>query len=800
MIRPRSSFLLLVLFAHRACGGRMARCWLGLGLVCAAGAYSCSPAQAQQPTVKELARRLETGDRDARREAARELAERGKAAREALPQLIRGVRDRDPQIWHFSMMAIDRIGEEAAQAVDALVDQLSAYPPQRRYRASVALGHIGRPALAALQTALKSRDANVRAAAADALGVMESEAAPAVDRLARLLEDSEEAVRLAAAEALGKIGGPAVDAVKPMLVSSKPEVRAAAAAAVGFLGKVEPAISGSLAELAKDESPAVRAAALQALVKLHGVSAKHAPLFGDALFGEDETVRRAAFNAIAAARDVPDTLLVTMMRKAGTATEEVQRDVVFLLGRHASPRSGAVDALLRLAENKPALREPVLRSLVRMGSPAVPVLLEALREHPQSADLLADALAQIGGAARTALLHALRSDQEAVRASAVMALGRLPVDSRTRQSLIATLEDSSGLVRAAGVTALAAQVPQPDSALREMLLGRAGDGDPRVRSAVATALSGLESGRPEIRQAMARLLADSDVHVRRCALETLAGWPSLSEEIVAVLQQLAQRNDARTAGALLALAARHRSLLSGSEQAWRRVAEGATRGSSAEGRKAAAVFWGTLAARDQTAQGELARLIGDQDESVSLSALKAIPRLPEESDVLWRSVTGRIRQGSSAQRSAAIGSLDRLTRSVDKRKRILLELIGSDDWAVRAEACRALGEMGGQAKDAVPQLLKLLRSADDEQAARRALQQIGTAGPEAVPLLRELLRERNPRRRAYAVYLIGRVEPAPVEMLGELKKLRGNRGDERFRRLLESTIRRIEQAKSADGS
>ena len=73
---------------------------------------------------------------------------------------------------------------------------------------------------------------------------------------------------------------------------------------------------------------------------------------------------------------------------------------------------------------------------------------------------------------------------------------------------------------------------------------------------------------------------------------------------------------------------------------------------------------------------------------------------------------------------------------------------------------RQLGELGSQAKSAVPVLFKMLDSEQDQDAARGALRSMDDAGPEAVDVLIEGLESDDRRRRYYAMFLLGKIGPA----------------------------------------
>jgi hypothetical protein len=64
-----------------------------------------------------------------------------------------------------------------------------------------------------------------------------------------------------------------------------------------------------------------------------------------------------------------------------------------------------------------------------------------------------------------------------------------------------------------------------------------------------------------------------------------------------------------------------------------------------------------------------------------------------------------------------------------------IEALREVDWHVRANAARSLGEIGPDAKDAVPALIEALSDDDVSLVAGWALGQIGTAAKSAAPAI-----------------------------------------------------------------
>jgi HEAT repeat protein len=106
----------------------------------------------------------------------------------------------------------------------------------------------------------------------------------------------------------------------------------------------------------------------------------------------------------------------------------------------------------------------------------------------------------------------------------------------------------------------------------------------------------------------------------------------------------------------------------------------------------------------------------------------------------------------------------------------LIEALSDSDEVVRGEAALAIGNLGGDASEAVPTLIGLL--SDEEEfihedkgmevrlAAQTALEHIG---PDAVPGLLEALRADRPEQRVIAVTALGSIEALPEEAAKDIE-------------------------------
>jgi HEAT repeat protein len=183
---------------------------------------------------------VETYD-ELRKAAADALASIGG---DAVPELIKCLKDQRPDSRLFACTILGRIGPDAARAVSALASALSDKTPDVAVAAATALGRIGedaRTAVSPLTAALKHDNWRVRMSAATALGEIGPAARAAVRGLAALLEDADWQVRRAAATALGRMGSAAKSASAALTIAAdgdgREEVRKAAAAAVAAVAE-----------------------------------------------------------------------------------------------------------------------------------------------------------------------------------------------------------------------------------------------------------------------------------------------------------------------------------------------------------------------------------------------------------------------------------------------------------------------------------------------------------------------------------------------------------------------------------
>ena len=182
----------------------------------------------------EAIRDLEGGDLQARRAAARTLAEAERTETEAIPALVESLRDADPEVRRVSAYALGVRSAEAGSAVPALWELLDDSEGSVRLAAAYALVSIAPddPApVGVLADAARSGD--VRAVVA--LGQMTSAADASVAALVQALNSPSSLVRRKAIESLTRVrpeSKQAVSALRARLRDPDPAVSEAAAEAL----------------------------------------------------------------------------------------------------------------------------------------------------------------------------------------------------------------------------------------------------------------------------------------------------------------------------------------------------------------------------------------------------------------------------------------------------------------------------------------------------------------------------------------------------------------------------------------
>jgi HEAT repeat protein len=419
-----------------------------------------APSNSEGPPPKEIAvlmDDLKTDKDEVRLKAINQLADRGPAARAAVPALVdtfksknedvrlgaalalgniktgtvpplvEALKDRDADVRFYALWALGLVGPDAGDAKPAVAAALKDPSASVRRKAVFAVSKILPPdqAMPYLVAAFKDKDGDVRQEAVEMLVPLRAAGVPAL--VQALKEDDVELRRLVIA-ALGQIGpdaGEAAPALRAFLDPNKePNSGGEATQALALIGK--PALP-VLLEALKDPNPQVRQQAFFALGQIGPASAE---TLVEAFKDPKPDVRLQAMQLLAAfgVTDRPVVQAVAELLKDRDATVR-QQALATLENLPADPRDVA-PVLLRLqTDPDAAISRTAGERLARYGAAVVPSLVEGLKNEEAAVRVAAaQALGKLGPAARDAvpaLTEAEKDEKTEVQQAAKAALERI---------------------------------------------------------------------------------------------------------------------------------------------------------------------------------------------------------------------------------------------------------------------------------------------------------------------------------------------------------------------------------------
>jgi HEAT repeat protein len=505
--------------------------------------------------------KLEDREIKVRKDAAFALGQMGLAARSAIPALVRALTDDDPEVRDEVIQALVMMGpaavghltealahkkacvrEMACIALAALRGRARAAVPGLdtaltdsvetvRVWAAVARWHVARqaePVLPVLEAALKSPDADLRVQAVFTLGQLGPDAAPA---LCLALADGDPEIQTQAAATLGALGtgaAPAVPDLVRLLRSPNAETACAAAGALGQIGPKAAAAVPALIQVWHAPQREWQMPAHMAAWALGQIGRDALPALRQAL-AERKTRALAGEALLYMGPPALPLLEETLSHRKSFARVEAAQ-TLGRMGRTAWPSRGRLAMVLNDGNGLVRVRAAeALWRIDRRPQPVLPVLGAALTEPRARVRAgAADVLAQFGPVARSLLPVVVAATGDADPGVAAAA-------ERAREAIAP---------RPQGLRALANAQPSPEN--REDR-----DGTGRAGSFIAVALR--KRGRealPTVREA----LRHPDVEVRLIAADALSWFDGQAGDAVPVLiAALKEQDEPTRSGAALVL-------------------------------------------------------------------------------------------------------------------------------------------------------------------------------------------------------------------------------------------------------
>lgn len=587
--------------------------------------------------------------------------------------------------------------------------------------------------------------------AAKELGDMREKAAIAIPELVRLLgEETPDSgprffvdnLHRFAAEALTKIGARAVPAlIEALEKSPDPKVRQGAALALRDFGRDAKGAIPALAGALRDADETVRVLALEALARQRDTAAGELPRLSELVEKDlSQQVRVAAVAALPAIDPAGEKALPILLRALEDKSSLVRAQAATALGRLGEKAQGAVPRLVLLLgdeESGELFSFPFIKSvrafagqaLREIGPSAIPAVIEALESSadPKVREGAAIVVRDFGldwKEAPAALAEALDDSEAVVRTIAIEGLARHGTKTRAQLPRLAELieADLSEPVRVAAIGALEPIDPCGDDSLGA-LQGALKDRSALVRSVAAMALGRLGTKAEPAVPVLMELLADDQIRAHAYSAD-FAG----SREVCGDAAEALGRIGATAKQALPALAKLRED-----------------RSHTALTRAIAAIAIVGIVPDDADAMtGFAAALDDDELWSDCTEVLTALDELGAKAKPAAPAIRKRLHAEDSIVRWAAIRALARVEGAAALPDLVLL--LKHEELSTRCDAAYEVGELGADAKAAVPALVELLSDPPNEDgdsaqgAAASALGKIGTAARSALPKLQELLK------------------------------------------------------------
>jgi len=643
------------------------------------------------------------------------------------------------------------IGPRARTAVPDLLAVLKrrSAPTRVRSAAAFALGCIGEPAdrrdtgprgdiVSALSAALSDSKKEVREQAAEALGWIGPPAREAVPALVAALKDEEAKVALKACQALSFIDdGEAAPALLAAFQGNRAAVAVEAGGALWHLGpKAEPIVP---ALLFAAQGPMEKAVPARELLASFGP--RIVPALVNALHANQAAQREAAADVLGRlgppARAAVPALIDALQDKSSAVALMAAR----ALAQVDSTRSSAAVKLLADSLDVPG----AALALAHIGPEAraaVPNLVAALRPRQKTADqeLIRFhahlALARIGQPAVPALIEALKEKREGVAPLAGEALGWiLPPPKEAVPALRAALQKdrthAAIYARALGQLGPVARAAVPD--LTELL------SDAASRAEAAVALVGIDPD--QAKKAVPPLIED------------LQGDDEKQRQ-TAVLAVARLGHAARPAADALVTLLRDRLLtereVKNLHEVWAEAVPGLVellKSPDADCRKRAIFALGQIGPAAHAALKSLIAALADREEVVQAGAAQVLQAMGPKASEAVPALIAHLQARSAEVRAAAAAALGHIEAGAKQARRPLLECLLDVDERVRYAAALALGRIDPHFTEAVPDLCAAWNDAAPmvRLAAIDSLSRIDpTASKDAGPILIALSRQPYP--------------------------------------------------------
>jgi HEAT repeat protein len=413
-----------------------------------------------------------------------------------------------------------------------------------RVQAARALGEIGSEASDAVKGLGNLLHAAEKEAATEAANALAKIGKASVPTLTTALKSDAAHLRLLAVGALAKVGGDAVPVIVDALGSPYPDVRRQAAQVLGPMRISDKMVVLGLAYALKDDDKQVRLNAVSALQQIGAGAGLAAPALLNAVNDSDANVRQQAIYALNQVRGEPDVMVPALAKFLKDPSSSIRQNIVNVLAGYGAP---AVPHLIdALKDSEPQVRYGAVSALQRSGGDlkdALPALLPMLKEGSnfQKRNVIL-VLGRIGEPAVPHLLTALKNPDQVIRGAAVQAFRTVGAagEKAVPELVTIALKDPAVQVRQQTAYALIAMGPNAcgkyldaikdmkDDATRQTALQALSFSGTPTKVAVPFLISTLKEGTVNHRSMAARVLGNIGAEAKEAipALEAVRNDPN----------------------------------------------------------------------------------------------------------------------------------------------------------------------------------------------------------------------------------------------------------------------------------
>jgi HEAT repeat protein len=659
---------------------------------------------------------LKDGDVKVRLQAAHAVTEMGTDAKDTAPvlrDLLLG-KEVDNHAYIYAQ-ALAKLGKAG---VPALIEGFKDERPNVSQACVQSLSGVGADAVPALVDALGEKKVTVRRLAAQVLMPMRVSDKMVVTALAyAVTNDQDDQVRQLCVQALsmlgisGKLGVPAL---QHALADANNDVRVQAFYALQNMG--ENPRAGFLKALAsKDDNIRINTAGLMLQVNFEPNSA--VPVLVEALKHQKDAARIIAALALAQSGREAGKLLPFFKEhlKGDTASRiYALRGLAFLNQQAAPAVAEVIDALKDTDSTVRHEAVVALRSIPSNSDAILPALTRVFKEDKgQIRFTIVQMIPRFGPKGMPLLLEAIKDSDASIRQQAVWAMQSTGGDlSQYHEAILALVKDKDANVRSIVINILGRTGEKGVMQLGDMLK----DPSEQVRWQAAQALQQLGKGAIKALPALAEALHDKNQNVRNHAVYALA---QIGEEGAKVLTKtFSESKDAQLRNQLL------QTMLYTQARAHAvPLLKLAVHDPDKDVRQSSIQMLPNLG-QTQEVFDLLAEALKDKELSVRLTAVYTLQNLgPKGMSLLEQGLTSA---KEAQMRQAILQGLINYKHQTKTMVGPLIEFLKDGQPQVRSQAAQVLGNIGADAKDALPMLKELVNDTNItvRQQAQAAINRI----------------------------------------------------------------------------